>query len=745
VTVAGETLLGIDFGTTHTVAVVGDTPLLFDASPLLASAVAAAADGTLLTGRDAQRSALQDPGRFEPNPKLRIDEGRVLLGGAELTVEELIAAPLRRVAAEAGRVLGAPPARTVLTHPASWAAGRRDVLLRAAQRAGLSGVTLVPEPVAAAVHHTRQAGGPGGTVPPPGAIIAVYDLGGGTFDLTLLRNAGPGWPVVATTGLEDVGGIDLDAALVEHLGRSVGAREPRRWRRLVEPVDPAGRRVLQAFRDDVRGAKEQLSRATSAVVRVPGFEIDAYLSREEFESVAQPLLVRTVDVLAALLARAGVARLDGLYLVGGSSRIPLVATLLHRRFGVAPTLVEQPELVVALGSVHVPALPIPINPENSIGTAGATAPAPFATAAGAPSPSSSYAAAAPPTALGNTAGVPPTASGSPAGAPPAGPGGPAGVPASASSPGRRRAGPIAVGVAVLVVLAVLAVWQNGQDKTGGQTDDRTTGTAGNAAGAGGAAPRAVKQTVNLDKTAWYAGFEIKFLNATYDPAAGDPLQVALKVTNRGSEDQDLLHITVPMTVRFAGKSYGGNYTESQKVGAKGDVDAVMAFPVTDPVNLPDGVLSVGDNDRLTATVPFLPGSAVTTVAPVQILAPTQVVTDGLTFKVSCELRGDLINAHEQVRSTERAIGCSFDVSYSGTRYAGVNNNGLRLVMPDGNVRAPAKYPAFHLNNGDEQRDQSVEFTFAWPVTGSGPFALRLFDPDLAKPDREDVTLTLPKA
>ncbi|MEU0563027.1 hypothetical protein ABZ321_54400, partial [Dactylosporangium sp. NPDC006015] len=149
----GGTALGIDFGTTHTVAVAAGAPLLFDASPLLVSAVAAAADGTLLTGRDALRAALQDPSRFEPNPKLRVDDGRVLLGGAEHDVEDIVAAPLCRVAREAARVLGGPAERTVLTCPASWAARRREVLLRAAGRAGLTGVTLVPEPVAAGAVH----------------------------------------------------------------------------------------------------------------------------------------------------------------------------------------------------------------------------------------------------------------------------------------------------------------------------------------------------------------------------------------------------------------------------------------------------------------------------------------------------------------------------------------------------------------------------------------------------------------
>ncbi|WP_344504469.1 Hsp70 family protein [Dactylosporangium maewongense] len=719
----GGMALGIDFGTTHTVAVAAGAPLLFDASPLLVSAVAAAADGTLLTGRDALRAALQDPSRFEPNPKLRVDDGRVLLGGAEHDVEDIVAAPLCRVAREAARVLGGPAERTVLTCPASWAARRREVLLRAAGRAGLTGVTLVPEPVAAAVHHTLGRDHP----VPAGGVVAVYDLGGGTFDVTLLRAGAGGWQVVATTGLEDVGGIDLDAALVDHLGRTVGAREPRRWRRLVEPADPAGRRVLQAFRDDVRGAKEQLSRAASAVVRVPGFEIDAYLSREEFEAVAMPWLVRTVDVLAALADRAGVRRLDGLYLVGGSSRIPLVATLLHRRFEVAPTLVEQPELVVALGSVHVPDGQEPV----PAGAVHPSDPPQQPTAAPADDPSQRTA--------GATAGW----SSQPGDATPGGPPLPApAVPGPTPGSGRMRAGGVAA--LVVVVLAVfLALQYNWGGSQGNRSPGDTTGTTGAGTAAAGAAGG--KQTVQVGRTAWYAGFRIDFGTATYDPGAEQPVRVELKVGNRGREDADLLGITVPMSIRFGDRTTQGGYTGSRRVGARSDVEVGVAFPVKGPVNLADGVLTVGGDDRLTAQIPFRAGaSAPPVVGPVQILAPATAATDGLTFKnVTCELRTDFLDAHQQVSAKDRAIGCAFDVSFSGSWYAGVGPDGLRLVMPDGSVRAPQRYPAFHLNNGEERRDELVEFVFGWPVTGPGGFALRVFDTDLRNPDRKDLPLTLP--
>ncbi|WP_432991254.1 hypothetical protein [Dactylosporangium sp. CA-233914] len=125
-------VLSIDFGTSNTAAVLcrGEgraEPLLFDGSPLLRSAVFAQPDGSLLTGRDAFHSLRLAPERFEPNPKLRVDDGVVLLG-AEIPVAAAFAAVLGRVANEAGRIAGEPIERVVLTHPAGWGTRRRAVI-----------------------------------------------------------------------------------------------------------------------------------------------------------------------------------------------------------------------------------------------------------------------------------------------------------------------------------------------------------------------------------------------------------------------------------------------------------------------------------------------------------------------------------------------------------------------------------------------------------------------------------------
>ncbi|MFI5956016.1 ABC transporter substrate-binding protein [Cryptosporangium sp. NPDC051539] len=402
--------LGIDFGTSNTVAVLrrgGGPPetLLFDGSPLLVSAVFADPSGQLLTGRDAAHAARSRPDRFEPNPKRRIDDGTVLLGDAELPVTQLIAAVLARVRAEATRVAGRPPVSVTLTHPVSWASRRLGLLTTAAALAGLAAPRLLPEPVAAAYAFLAL---PDVTVE-PGQSVVVYDLGGGTFDATVMRRTPDGFTPTATEGLGDLGGLDIDAAIFGYLGAALGPRGAEHWHRLEWPEDAADRRAARLLWDDVRTAKELLSRASSATVHVPLLGDDLPLGREQIERLARPLLDRTVSTTRNALRAAGVTAADvaGLFLVGGSSRIPLASTLLFQRLGISPTVVESPELVVAQGTLAAPAY---VDAASASAPAPASAPAqaqaqaPAAVAAPAPAsgggdhrpPASPIAAAAPP-------------------------------------------------------------------------------------------------------------------------------------------------------------------------------------------------------------------------------------------------------------------------------------------------------------------------------------------------------------
>ncbi|WP_033342389.1 Hsp70 family protein [Catenuloplanes japonicus] len=373
--------LGVDLGTSNTVAVLhtpdGRTrPLLFDGQPIMPSGVYLDAQGRLHVGRDAQRLAQADPARYEPNPKRRIDESTVLLGDREVPVVDLLAAVLGAVARAAVETVGfLPPA--MLTHPAAWGPVRRNVLAEAVARAGWppagvpSGTRFTPEPVAAARYFAEVLSRP----VPVGSSLAVFDFGGGTLDVAVVRNDGigpagrPSFSVVSSGGVADLGGLDLDAVLVDHVGRlittSAAQSTPdgptqrldlaaaQAWQALMQPSTVTQWRNRRQFWDDVRGAKEMLSRAMVAPIAVPGVEHAVHLTREELEQLVTPLLRRGVHETAGVIRAAGVNpnQLAGLFLVGGSSRVPMIGRLLHSDLHIPPTVLEQPELPVAEGAL----------------------------------------------------------------------------------------------------------------------------------------------------------------------------------------------------------------------------------------------------------------------------------------------------------------------------------------------------------------------------------------------------------
>jgi hypothetical protein len=345
--------LGIDFGTSHTVALLAwpdgrVRPLLFDGSPLLPSCVYAQPDGQVLVGRDAVHAARVDPARFEASPKRRIDDGTVLLGDREFTVPALIGAVLSHVASEARRVAGGQVGAVTLTHPAAWGVSRRLALVEGATIAGLPQPALMPEPVAAAHYFAGVLRRP--LTAEQGLL--VYDFGGGTFDASVVTRAGEGFDVRAVDGIDDLGGIDLDALIVDYAKRQL--EDAPVWARLESPQTTEDRRHRRLLWDDARVAKEMLSRTPSTGLHVPIAAADVDITREAFEDLARPMLEQTVRTTSAVVRWAGLdnSKLAGLFLVGGSSRIPMVATLLQKELGVAPTIIEQPEMVVAEGSLR---------------------------------------------------------------------------------------------------------------------------------------------------------------------------------------------------------------------------------------------------------------------------------------------------------------------------------------------------------------------------------------------------------
>ncbi|WP_199434394.1 type VII secretion-associated protein [Qaidamihabitans albus] len=363
--------VAVDFGTSSTcvaASVNGREPqvVVVDGQPLLPSAVYAAPDGTLFVGQEAERQAAVDPSRYEPNPKRRIDEGELLLGETVLRVVDVVHAVLRRAVDEARRLAGgAEVDLLVLTHPADWGAVRTRLLRQAAGQLARE-VALVPEPVAAAVFHaatyqstdvhserTVEFSGK------PGDTLAVLDLGGGTIDVSVVRRTAErgrrgGFEVLATRGDPGFGGADIDQALLEHVGSLVSGADPEAWDQLVQGRELTDRRRRRVLRQDVRGAKESLSRHSFTDVPMPPPFADAHVTREDLERLVAAPLGRAVELTSATIEAAGMRprQLTGIFLVGGSSRIPMVSRLVHERTGVVPTTLDQPETVVARGALR---------------------------------------------------------------------------------------------------------------------------------------------------------------------------------------------------------------------------------------------------------------------------------------------------------------------------------------------------------------------------------------------------------
>ncbi len=383
--------LGIDFGTSYTVAAVardGQVTVVdieANGNSRLPSCVYLSESGEILVGTAAMHQAPFGPERFEPTPKRAIGEGEIFLGDRLVEITELISAVLQKVYTQTCRQQGeSTPSVVRLTHPADWTPGseRLKVLSAAAEQAGIAKVVLIPEPVAAAA---RIA-----TATPPGKNIAVYDFGGGTFDAAVLFRT-PTTFIVAgpPAGRDPLGGEDIDQRIITYLGTVVGETNEE-WLAIINPADVASRRHAAALRSEVQHAKETLSEATSCQLWIPGLERDIQLTRDELQQLIAADIEATVDCLETALTDAKVQakELAGLYLVGGSSRIPLVADTIWRRLGVRPGVQGNPKSVVAMGAagwVDVPAAApqVPsavqnrataVGPTSTIGTTGVTAP-----------------------------------------------------------------------------------------------------------------------------------------------------------------------------------------------------------------------------------------------------------------------------------------------------------------------------------------------------------------------------------
>ncbi len=378
--------LGVDVGTTYTAAAlwrnqtVNTAPLSVPSSAPLGnhsnavpSVLFLRDDGTLLVGDAATRRAIAEPGRAAREFKRRMgDDVPIRLDGQSFHAHELTGHLLRWVVDTVAEREGERPGHVVLTHPAEWGEYRRGLLTAAAGTAGLDDVGLLPEPIAAATWYAAQER------VEPGALIGIYDLGGGTFDASVVRKTGTGFEVYGEPGGDDsIGGIDFDHALLRHVASAVGVD----LAGLADTDDPATASALAALLAAVVDAKEALSADVEAVVPVllPGLTRQVTVRRGEFEALVRPRLLATVHLFAQIVARAGAdpATLRAVLLVGGSSRIPLVSRLLRSEMGIAVAVDAHPKYAVSLGAA-IAAAPrvepaVAQSPAAGAATAGPTA------------------------------------------------------------------------------------------------------------------------------------------------------------------------------------------------------------------------------------------------------------------------------------------------------------------------------------------------------------------------------------
>ena len=347
-------VLAVDFGTSNTSAAhrigpdrVESLPLTHT-SNLMPSSVYVDPRGTITTGDVAVNQATLDPAGFVVAPKAYVTTGTVLVRGHDVPVAATIASVLRTVHARALHAHNnQPPAEVVLTHPEAWSGRELAVLREAASMAGLGGhVSLISEPRAAAFYYSRQHD----AKIVKGSTIAVFDFGGGTLDVAVLTATNE-WTfeVLRAAGDNALGGKNLDATVSRWVDEQLADENPALvgWLR-----SPAGLDTRRSLDDQIRRAKELLSEAPSATIRVVGngADLTLTLTRDEFEQMIEPQITRGVQLAAMVLRDAGVDRggLQALYLTGGSSRIPYV----HRRLaelGPIATL-DDPKTVVAKGA-----------------------------------------------------------------------------------------------------------------------------------------------------------------------------------------------------------------------------------------------------------------------------------------------------------------------------------------------------------------------------------------------------------
>jgi molecular chaperone DnaK (HSP70) len=343
---AQEPVIGIDLGTTNSEVafVFNDTPIVIedDDRGIMPSCVGIDRNGRLIVGRTARNQAAAFPGDTVLAVKRRMGtDTRYTLGDQEYSPQEISAMILKTLKARAEDAIGVPVKKAVITVPAYFTDVQRQATRDAGRIAGLEVLRIINEPTAAALAY-GEAG------QDEDRHILIYDLGGGTFDVSIVKIEAGVVEVLASTGDNRLGGEDFDEALVEYLldhirehhGRDL-ADDPVAAARLKSAAETAKMQLSDEF--FVRIEEDHL---------VPDLHLSCEVSRNVFEEMIQPLVEKTMTSVAKALRDAGLSpgRLDKVILVGGSTRIPMVSRMLSDELNIQPVMGIDPDLCVALGA-----------------------------------------------------------------------------------------------------------------------------------------------------------------------------------------------------------------------------------------------------------------------------------------------------------------------------------------------------------------------------------------------------------
>ena len=343
-------IIGIDLGTTNSCVAVmeGGEPVVIanaEGARTTPSVVAFAKNGERLVGQVAKRQAVANPDRTVISIKREMgSDYKVHIDGKDYTPQEISAMILQKLKTDAEGYLGEKVTEAVITVPAYFSDAQRQATKDAGRIAGLDVKRIINEPTAAALAYGLDKG--------DSHKILVYDLGGGTFDVSLMEVGDGVFEVLATAGNNRLGGDDFDARIMEYI-----ASEFQRENGIDLRKD---RMAMQRLKEAAEKAKIELSGVMSSNINLPFITADATgpkhldvtLTRAKFDELTADLVEKTVGPMNQALKDAGLtaSQIDKVILVGGSTRIPAVQAAVQRITGKEPFKGINPDECVAIGA-----------------------------------------------------------------------------------------------------------------------------------------------------------------------------------------------------------------------------------------------------------------------------------------------------------------------------------------------------------------------------------------------------------